>query len=122
MTAGIVQTGRSIVDRSPGAAERDEGIARAAAHADREVRGWILLARAHLLTFARHHQRFALETVRDYAEARGLPAAPDPRAWGAVAVKCRRDFIIKPDGYAPSLNKGAHKRPTMQWQSQVYRP
>lgn len=122
MSDGTVQKGRSIVDRSPGAAGRDAGIAAAAGHAERDVPGWTLLARAHLLTYARRSERFALETVRLYAEARGLPPPPDRRAWGAVAVKCRRDFIIKPDGYAPSRNAVAHKRPTLQWKSLVYRP
>lgn len=122
MTEGTVQRGSSIVDRSPGAAERDAGIAAAAGHADRDIPGWVMLARAHLLVFARHNERFPLERVRIYAESRGLPPPPDPRAWGAIAVKCRRDFIIKPDGYAPSLNAGAHKRPTLQWRSLVYRP
>jgi hypothetical protein len=106
-----IMAGKATAQRS-GAIERLE----------RGPAGWILLARAHLLVFARHNERFATETVRAYAEKRGLPPPPDPRAWGSVAVKCRRDCIIKADGYAPSTKKCAHSRPTMQWRSMVYRP
>ena len=78
-------------------ARRDDGMARAARHADAVSSAWSAGAYGHLVEFvATVKQRggdFMAEDVRAYAAGRGLPPPPDPRAWGVVM---KRGAIARP--------------------------
>lgn len=66
-----------------GQQRRDEGIERAAAHAERTAPGWMQAALAHLRAWAPAREPFLAEDFRE-AMAGKLQAPPDGRAWGAV--------------------------------------
>lgn len=107
----------------PGAAARDSAIAQAADHAERVSPDWNAEAYRHLCEFIdwrrliRREFRvsFMVEEARSYAESQGLPAPPDPRAWGGVVGRAVRERKIKLDGYGQSNNPQAHRRPTAIW-------
>lgn len=92
---------------------RDEGINRAAAHADRTSRGWSDQAFAFLVDFPR--KEFMAEDVREWAESHGLPKPPSARAWGAIIVRARREGVIRPSGFANVKNPRAHRTPARVW-------
>jgi len=60
---------------------------------------------------------FMTEDIRDRAEDLGLPTPPDPRAWGGVVNRARSNGLIVMNGYAPSSNPQAHRRPTTVWKA-----
>lgn len=103
-----------------GAELMKEGMERAVAHAEREEPGWSDRALATLTDYARSHQFFATEGVVSYAKVRGLPPAPDARAWGGVVTRAKRRGIVIEDGYMASANPQAHLRPTRVWRSLVW--
>jgi len=74
----------------------------AVAHAVRALPGWKDKALAWVDEYAQRTDYFLMEECRLYAEERGLPRAPDGRAWGAVAIDARQRKIIAPAGYAPA--------------------
>lgn len=52
-----------------------------------------------------------MEDARDYAEGVGLPAPPDKRAWGAVAMTLARRGVIACQGWgAADSSNGSAKR------------
>lgn len=81
------------------------GSSRAAAHADRESLDWTLRAYRFLVIYARRRvgNPFLMEDVRKAAErSPSYVSPPDGRAWGAVALRAKRDGAIVMSGYAPS--------------------
>lgn len=86
----------------------------AADHADRTHDAWTQQATAFLLQFARQRPEFQASDVREAAEGK-VPQAPDPRAWGAVVLACKRQGWIKPLGYAPTARRTSHGRQEMKW-------
>jgi len=97
---------------------RDRGMATAAAHAGRVHSDWSDRAfdffRDHVATLDRR-ARFMAEDVRAAAEAAGMPAPPDARAWGAVTSRAARERIIKRVGYGPQRSAGCHMAPKSIW-------
>lgn len=72
----------------------------AADAADRRNSGWSDDAYAAFVAFAKidPSRRFTTEDAR--RAAKNVPDAPDCRAWGAVAVRAKREGIVISTGYA----------------------
>jgi len=96
---------------------RDEGIKRAIDHADRVEENWQGRAFSIFQSYARSHDTFATEDVRSYALETGFPDAPDPRAWGAVAMKAVRSGLIKPSHFELAKGKSQHRTPIRVWKA-----
>ena len=95
---------------------RDAGILEAVEHADAVTPRWSERAFDALVDFLRAPRAgFMAEDVRAYAENRGLPVPPDPRAWGGVFQPAARAGLIQKAGYDTSRNAHAHLRPTQVW-------
>lgn len=97
------------------AALAQEGAQRALDHAERVIEAWGDRAYTHALAFIAGQDAFTGEQVRAYAENHGLPPAPEPRAWGAVMLRLKRDGRTVFRGYDLSANKQAHNRPVVVW-------
>ena len=111
----FTRSGSSIVPPTPtelAQQRRDRGIRRSADHATRE---WLDKAVGYVRLHAVVTPSFLTEDVRAMAEADGLPAPPDKRAWGAVMRKAAHAELIKADGYAPS--KSSNLSPKVRWRS-----
>lgn len=80
--------------------------------ADRAGEEWKVTAFRALETFARGRVLpFTIEDVRD--GNRDLAQPPDSRAWGAIAMKARREGLIEPCGLAPTVSSRGGYR--MKW-------
>lgn len=92
---------------------RDVGMARVERSAGTE---WQRLALGYLSEYvARHLSPFLAEDVREWAEARGLPAPPNEKAWGPVMQAARRAGIVWPCGYAPA--RSSNGAPKVRWEA-----
>ncbi len=103
-----------------GAQLRDEGMVRAAEHADRLHAAWQDRAMGFLKEFiasANRHDAhyFSAEEVYAFAERRGLPKPPDRRAWGVVMVRAVKAGIVCKRGYSVSERPECHRRPVTMW-------
>lgn len=102
-----------------GAAE--EGMNRAADHAERVEPGWGEAALSLLQTFAEAWARthsdpvFMAEDVRAYADERGFSKPPDNRAWGKVMVRAKKDGLIVRVGLTLTKRPSSHRRPQTAW-------
>jgi len=77
---------------------------------------WSVTALSFFIDFAATAQGpFMTEDVRMAAEAVGLSAPPDRRAWGSIAMAAFRQKIIKRIGYGPQQSKGCHCAPKTIW-------
>ena len=78
---------------------------------------------AAFYAFKRHamkHQFFTTEEVR--ASNPDIPAPPDDRAWGSVALRARRENIVAGSGWVRGTNRSGHGRLVTRWYSSVYKP
>lgn len=94
-------------------AGRDEGMRRAAEHAEKVNPGWVEQAYSFLATFVKDRPGdFLAEDVR-LAAALVLPEPPDNRAWGPVFKEACRRGLIQRKGYGAA--KTGHMRPMPIW-------
>lgn len=101
---------------------RDDGMDRAAAHADAVHGGWSNFAYDILLRYAEKHEVFMAEDVREFARVvDGFEDPPDGRAWGSVVMRAAKAGIIKRIGYAPMKSPNCHANPKSVWRSLVFR-
>ena len=91
---------------------RDEGIDRSINHADRVEFDWSKGAYQLVSTMS---GSFTSEEVRQKADRIGFPSPPDARAWGGVMRRAKHNGLINFEGYQPSINPQAHRRPTSVW-------
>lgn len=99
----------------------DQGMARAAEHADRVSDGWSDNAYQFLRVYAQACPEFMTEQLRVWAHDEGLPKPPDNRAWGAVVNRAVRDGIIVRDRFENIRIPPSHSRPMPVWKSRLYR-
>jgi hypothetical protein len=96
-----------------------EGAELAASKADRVHGDWTAKALAAWYDHARAHQRFTSEDVR-LAYAGIVPAAPDQRAWGAVARAAMRKDYCKAAGITRAKSPNVHGSYTTEYESLVF--
>ncbi len=97
---------------------RDLGIQRAAEHANAVESEWTGQALGMLLAFVSEHPApFLIEEARAWAEARGLPAPPDKRSWGAVARRAAAKKRIVKDGFGEAAS--SNRSPKVRWRACV---
>lgn len=110
---------QKAVDEAAACAARDEGIRIAEAHAASQSPDWPELAWFFLKAAVewRNLSRFQTTDFRKWAEARGLPRPPDPRAYGGVMRRAARAGMIVADGYAPKTDSQAHCCPATIWRA-----
>ena len=103
-------------------AARDEGMNRAADHADAVHPRWTDMAFEALRTFiaTRGHAKlhpFTSEEVRLHADHLGLPEPPSLRAWGNVFQRAARAGMIEKVGVAQSRAAHCHCSFVSEWVS-----
>ena len=102
-------------------AERDQGIAAAAEHQERESVGWTELAAAFIHRYARTHREFISEECTEASREYGLIQPENQKAWGQpFRLAAKRGYIKKhPDKLG--VSKRRHLSPCPLWVSRVYR-
>lgn len=98
--------------------KRDEGMQRAAEHADAVHDNWTVVAYSFLLSFARRNEFFISEEVSGASKEALLPQPPSDRAWGSVYTKARKSGIIVQDGFGRSARRHASICP--RWRSRIF--
>ncbi len=68
--------------------------------------------------YARRHIFFTTEDVR--LANPDLPTPPDKRAWGAIALRAKRDGIIDFECWDRAVSKNVHGSVIAKWQSRIY--
>lgn len=95
--------------------ERDNGMAKALAHADAIEPAWSDLAYTFLLGFIGASQgEFLTEDVRAAAHG-AVPDPPDQRAWGGIVIRAVKAGLIRRAGYRPMRSKNCHANPKSSW-------
>lgn len=99
------------------AARRDAGIEQAEDHANAVENNWSITAYSHLEAFcrARRGEKFMVEDLRAFAEARGFTSPTTEKAWGAVIRRAAGNGLIRKVGYAPA--KSSNLSPKCQWEA-----
>jgi hypothetical protein len=99
--------------------ERDEGMERALAHAERIVDGWSRVAWRFLVLYAGAHQRFIAQDVVRAFKDEGYTAPPSDKAFGQIFLTASKIGVIAKAGYAPAPHR--HASPAVLWESKVWR-
>lgn len=103
------------IDFTAALERRDQGVERAAGHANRIESEWTGQALGMLTAFAAQHTGpFLIEQARAYAEAHGLPDPPDARSWGSVARSAAAKKRIRKVGAAPAASSNCSLK--VQWE------
>lgn len=107
------------IDFAAAAAERAQrGMEAAAGHADRVSAGWTDRALEALTTYANSAGGpFLVEEARAHAEAHGLPAPVEARAWGSVVRAAARGPTprIRKVGYRAAAS--SNNSPKCLWEA-----
>lgn len=97
-----------------------KGHASAKLAADHAGEEWQQEALKHLTEYAVEHDEMQALHVRLYAENKGLPKAPDARAWGHIMQRAAKLNILRAtDRYLATDHLNSHGRPQRVWQSMV---
>lgn len=96
-----------------------EGAQAAADHAERETEQWKDRALKAFKEYALNNTEFLTEDVRVWAHQNGLPAAPDPRAWGYVSRAAVNSRYVEISGYRNTRIPPAHAGPRAVYRSLV---
>jgi len=86
----------------------------AAAHAGSE---WVRIALEAFLSFAKEHQAFTTEQVRQAFP--DLPLPPDKRAWGGITRLAKAEGIVEPMGWVRASSPTVHGMVVTLWKSKV---
>jgi hypothetical protein len=106
-------------DAATARAERDAGIANAAAGAEHDAPGWGDLALEWIRSYALTHASFISEECTAASVEWGLVQPANPKSWGLPFRMAARDGIIKRDGFGVSNRR--HCSPTPLWRSQLFK-
>lgn len=98
---------------------RDAGLEQAVNHANQVDPGWSDKAydmfKQWLSGWIKGH-KFQIETFRASASARGLPNPPTARAFGQIAVRAKKEGLIKSNGPKPTTGVTAHSCFATEWE------
>lgn len=98
--------------------ERDKGIQQAVDHANAVNKEWFEKAykmfKEWLSGWPSGHE-FMIEDFRLSAEIRGLKKPPSARAYGAIAVKAKKENLIVSYETAKTRGKSAHRANANKW-------
>jgi hypothetical protein len=99
---------------------RDEKMAQALDHAERNDPTWGAQALDYLKWYAETHDRFPGWFVTQAAElCKEVPTPPTLKAWGSIFTKAARQGWIEKCGYRQDPNR--HANPCPVWASLIYR-
>ena len=108
-----------LAHKPTGAQMAEQGIFRSAKHAETSSPGWANFAFDALLKYARTHQSFTIEQLKDWAYFNGLATPPAPGSWGSVTRRAIKAKVIVFDCYRESKNPSQHAKPVRVWRSAV---
>ncbi len=118
-----IQSGSSIVPRETNGdlkvearALRDEGMKRAADHADAVELSWTDRAFGYVKEYFARNAEGTCEDVRHFAAERGFANPPDGRAWGAVMRTAAKSGMLVKGGWTTATDPKVHCNPVMLWQ------
>lgn len=104
--------------KSQGEVFAAEGAATAAANAGAD---WVDAALYHAGAFLTYYGpvvgQFQTTHIRQFAEARGLPKAPDSRAWGHITRKLKKQNRIVAAGVGRSVDARQHHGFVAEWRA-----
>lgn len=103
-----------MIENVTGTTLKNLGIKRAVDHANVQVSGWSDQAYNYLLDYARSHEEFMIEEVRESSKGI-IPVPPNTRAWGGVAVRASKSGVIERKGFRTVKNAKAHCTPATLW-------
>lgn len=83
--------------------------------ADKAGDTWKERAYAAFVDYANSHDAFTTEEVRQSAVGLGSP--PDDRAWGQVALRAKREGVVKSVGWVRANSKSVHGMVVTQWKA-----
>lgn len=90
-----------------------EAAEKAADHAERQEPGWKDMAFEAFCAHGRVAIEFTTEDVR--LAFPDLPPAPDQRAWGAVALRAKKDGMVQHVRYVKMKERHNHAAPKSLW-------
>lgn len=79
---------------------------------------WAMLAYSNFMEYAQTHDCFTTEQVR--AAYKDMPAPPDSRAWGAIALRAKRSGIVDAVGWVRAESMKVHGMVVTQWKSKIF--
>jgi hypothetical protein len=94
------------------------GHAMAAVAADNAGTEWKRVAYEAFVTYAKKHPYFVTEDVR--AANSHLPAPPDKRAWGQIALTAKREGIVFGHSLVRAKSRTVHGMIVTMWKSKIY--
>jgi hypothetical protein len=94
------------------------GHAKAKQAADHAGETWQKTAYDAFLAFAKTHNTFKTEDVRNANP--DIPPPPDARAWGAIVLKAKRDKTIVAGKLVKAEDRSVHGRYVTLWVSKIY--
>lgn len=98
---------------------RDEGINKAKDSAERNEPGWNERAYEMFkewLSGWPSGYKFTIEQFRQVAQIRGLSDPPHARAFGSIAVRAKKEGLIKSNGTVKVKNPKSHMANAALWQ------
>lgn len=93
----------------------EQGMERAAEHADAVTPNWQTDAFNALLAVAAKGDPFMVDDARGYLLATGGKDAPDARAWGAIATRAAKAGYIRAHGWGGAQRASGHNGPRRVW-------
>jgi hypothetical protein len=94
------------------------GIDVAIEHADRVAPEWRHLAYDALVAYARRHDTFTIEQLREHLNGK-LADPPSLRAWGGIARKAQHAGIIAHGGFVEATATNVHANVVTLWRSRI---
>lgn len=92
-----------------------DGIRRAAEHAETDCPGWTEIAFQYLVDYEKKHDRFSTWMVNEQSKLdRKVPVPKNEKAWGAPVKRALREFILKKDGTAPNPKRHGTDAPVFR--------
>lgn len=79
---------------------------------------WQMIAYSNFIEYAVTHDCFTTEQVR--SAYKDMPAPPDSRAWGAIALRAKRSGVVDSAGWVRAESAKVHGMVVTQWKSKIY--